>query len=136
MLEFVLWVGTRLNSTIWSCIFCFFAAHGKTLSVGRVPKHLLLCGGQKPTDLLIQKFSEGFHALAFDASLSDTLQSTCLDNATIDIGYVVAAAHDRETRTYPNVCLEVNLAFFAMVWESIGETTRTIHFMVESWSSQ
>ena len=75
----------------------FLAARGATLSVEREPKHLLLRGGQKLVDLLIRNFSEGFHASAFDVSLSDTLQSTSLDHVAVDTGYVAQAAHDRKT---------------------------------------
>ena len=75
----------------------FLVARGATLSVEWEHKHLLLRGGQKPIDLLIRNFLEGFHALAFDVSIFDMLQSTSLDHAAIDTGYVAQAAHDRKT---------------------------------------
>ena len=114
----------------------FLAARGAALSVEREPKHLLLRGGQKPADLLIRNFSEGFHASAFDVSVSDTLQSTSLHHAAVVTGYVAQAAHDRKVRKYREACLEVNLDFFPMVWESTGGATSTVHSMVESWSNQ
>ena len=78
----------------------FLAARGAALSVEREPKHLLLRGGQKPADLLIRNFMEGFHASAFNVSIFDTLQSTSLDHATVDTGYVAQATHDRKARKY------------------------------------
>ena len=90
----------------------FLVACGAALSVEQEPKHLLLRGGQKPADLLIQNFSEGFHALDFDMSVSDTLQSTSLHHAAVDTGYVAQVAHDRKARKYREACLEVNLDFF------------------------
>ena len=114
----------------------FLAARGAALSVERKPKHLLLRGGQKPADLLIRNFTEGFHASTFDAFVSDTLQSTSLHHAVVDTGYVAQAANDRKARKYREACFEVNLDFFPMVWESTGGATSTVHFMVESWSNQ
>ena len=124
---------TRRHNAVRDILF--LAARGVALSVEREPKHLLLRGGQKPADLLIRNFSEGFHASAFDVSVSDTLQSTSLNRAAADTGYVAQAAHDRKTRKFRDACLEANLAFFPMVWESTGGATSTVHFMVESWSN-
>ena len=125
---------TRRHNAVRDILF--LVACGAALSVEREPKHLLLRGGQKPADLLIRNFSEGFHASAFDVSVSDTLQSTSLHHATVDTGYVAQAAHDRKARKYREACLEVNLDFFPMVWESTGGATSTVHSMVESWSNQ
>ena len=112
------------------------AARGAALSVEREPKHLLLHGGQKLADLLIQNFLKGFHASAFNVFVFDTQQSTSLHSATVDTGYVAQAAHDRKARKYREACLEVNLDFFPMVWKSTGGATSTVHFMVESWFNQ
>ena len=114
----------------------FLAARGAGLSVEREPKHLLLRGGQKPGDLLVQNFSEGFHASAFDVSISDTLQSSSLDRAAADTGYVARVAHDLKLRKLRDPCLESNLEFFPMVWESTGGATSTVHYILKSWTNQ
>ena len=125
---------TRRHDAVWDILF--LAARGAALSVEREPKHLLLRGGKNPADLLIQNFSEGFHASAFDVFICDMMQSTSLHHSVVDTGYVAQAAHDRKAQKYREACLEVNLDFFPMVWESTGGATSTVHSMVESWSNQ
>ena len=85
---------TRQHDAVQDILF--LAARGAALSVEREPKHLLLRGGQKPADLLIRNFTEGFHASAFDVSVFDTLQSTSLHHAVVDTGYIAQVAHDRK----------------------------------------
>ena len=85
---------TRCHNAVRDILF--LAARGAALSVEREPKHLLLRGGQKLANLLIRNFSEGFHASAFDVSVSDMLQSTSFHHAVVDTGYVAQAAHDRK----------------------------------------
>ena len=125
---------TRCHNAVRDILF--LVARGAALSVEREPKHLLLRGGQKPINLLIRNFSEGFHASTFDVSISDTLQSTSLDRATVDIGYVARVAHEKKMRKFRDSCMESNLEFFPMVWESTSGATSMVHFMLESWSNQ
>ena len=100
---------TWQHDAIWDILF--LAARGVALLVEREPKHLLLRRGQKHADHLIWNFLEGFHALTFDVSTFDTLQSTSLDHTTVDTGYVAQAAHDRKTRKFQDACLEANFDF-------------------------
>ena len=88
------------------------------------------------SDLLIRNFSEGFHASTFDVSISDTLQSSSLDRAAADTGYVARVAHDLKLRKSRDPCLESNLELFPMVWEFTGGATSTVHYILESWTNQ
>jgi ubiquitin carboxyl-terminal hydrolase 44/49 len=125
---------TRRHNAVRDILF--LAARGAALSVEKEPKHLLLHGGQKPADLLVRNYTEGFHASAFDVTISDTLQPTSLDRAAAESGYVARVAHEKKLQKYQDSCRESNLAFFPMVWESTGGTTSTVHSTIESWSNQ
>ena len=124
---------TRRHNAVRDILF--LAARGAALSVEREPKHLLLRGGQKPTDLLLRDYTEGFHASAFDVTISDTLQPTSLDRAVAVTGYVAQVAHEKFLLKYQDSCRESNLAFLPLVWGSTDGATSTVHSTLESWSN-
>ena len=86
MLGFSRWGGgdkTRRHNAVRDILF--LAARGAALSVEREPKHLLLWD-----------YTKGFHASAFDVTISDTLQPTSLDRAAAVTGYVARVAHEEK----------------------------------------
>lgn len=69
-------------------------------------------------------------------SISNTLQSTSLDHATTNTGYITQVAHEKKLQKLQDPCIEYNIKFFPMVWESTERETYTVHFMLESWMNQ
>jgi hypothetical protein len=108
-------------------LLCELASNA-ALPVRREPRHLLVIeGGLKSGDLVIDGFSPGFRMSAFDVTVKDTLQSTTLSHAAVSSGHVAGVGHDAKLAKYLRRCHAVNVEFTPLAWETSGGATDTVH---------
>ena len=97
-------------------------------------RHLLLHGNQRPGDITLATGLDTPHTLAYDVSISDTLQQKTIRNAAAETGFVAKRAFQSKMSKYAVACSEAGVRFVPLIWESTGGSSDSVHDVVAEWS--
>ena len=76
-----------------------------------------------------------WHTVAYDVTVSDTLQQSYLKHAAAETGYVLARAIDAKLSKHEDSCNAAGIKFIPLAWESMGGSSSTVHQLVDEWSA-
>mmetsp|Transcript_18456 Transcript_18456/g.23873 ORF Transcript_18456/g.23873 Transcript_18456/m.23873 type:complete len:393 (-) Transcript_18456:171-1349(-) len=82
-------------------------------------KGLLVDSNEKPGDIFVHSFDAGRPA-AFDVTVSSSIQSSSINQASQETGFVVNAAEVRKDKKFYDKCRSQGIDFFPLAVETLG----------------
>jgi hypothetical protein len=97
--------------------------------------HLLPDSNQRPGDLAFETGRTNPHTIAYDVTVTDTLQKNYLIHAAAVPGHALSKAYENKMAKSSESCADAGVSFIPLVWESLGGSSESVHKVVIEWSS-
>jgi len=99
--------------------------------------HLLPDNNRRPGDITFSSGDESDnpHTIAYDVTISDTLQQSSLSNAAAESGHVLSRAIQGKLSKHRESCEAAGIKFIPLAWESMGGSSPSVHEVVDEWTA-